>query len=297
MFRHMLPSSQPGQRRCSLTTVRSVPSSELDREALLVAYDSQVRAAETPHLADGASTERDGPVIRIVGQYRGFVSGPVDLGVDGADLDALIARQRDVFAARGEAVEWKTRGHDRPADLTDHLLAAGFVPEEQETVMIAVAADLADPDPPLPGGVTIRRTAAEHDMDQIAVMESTVWGIDLSWMAGDLAGRMRRDPEQLVVLVAEAGGEVVSAAWLALPRDIEFAGLWGGATLEGWRGHGIYRALVARRAVTAEERGVRYLQVDASEDSRPILERLGFVAITTTTPYVWTPPSATGPGH
>jgi hypothetical protein len=29
--------------------------------------------------------------------------------------------------------------------------------------------------------------------------------------------------------------------------------------------------------------------VDASDDSRPILERLGFVAVTTTTPYVWSP--------
>jgi hypothetical protein len=48
-------------------------------------------------------------------------------------------------------------------------------------------------------------------------------------------------------------------------------------------------ALVARRAQVAAARGVRFLQVDASDDSRPILERLGFVAITTTTPYVWTP--------
>jgi hypothetical protein len=30
--------------------------------------------------------------------------------------------------------------------------------------------------------------------------------------------------------------------------------------------------------------------VDASSDSAPILRRLGFQAITTTTPYVWTPP-------
>ena len=35
--------------------------------------------------------------------------------------------------------------------------------------------------------------------------------------------------------------------------------------------------------------GVHYLQVDASEASRPILERLGFTPITTTTPYIWTP--------
>lgn len=43
------------------------------------------------------------------------------------------------------------------------------------------------------------------------------------------------------------------------------------------------------RNLPAAARGVRFLQVDASDDSRPILERLGFVAITTTTPYVWTP--------
>jgi hypothetical protein len=36
-------------------------------------------------------------------------------------------------------------------------------------------------------------------------------------------------------------------------------------------------------------RGYRYLQVDASAESRPILERLGFVCLAQTTPYVWSP--------
>jgi GNAT superfamily N-acetyltransferase len=94
---------------------------------------------------------------------------------------------------------------------------------------------------------------------------------------------------QFAVFVAEAGGQVVSSAWLVFKPGTQFAGLWGGATRPGWRGRGIYRALVARRAQFAAARGVRFLQVDASDDSRPILERLGFVAITTTTPYVWTP--------
>jgi hypothetical protein len=48
---------------------------------------------------------------------------------------------------------------------------------------------------------------------------------------------------------------------------------------------------VAVRARLAAEQGYRYLQVDASDDSRPILERLGFNAVTITTPYVWSPPS------
>ena len=62
------------------------------------------------------------------------------------------------------------------------------------------------------------------------------------------------------------------------------------ATLQRWRRRGIYRALVAARARLAVQRGYRYLQVDASDDSRPILERLGFVPLTITVPYVFTPP-------
>ena len=41
----------------------------------------------------------------------------------------------------------------------------------------------------------------------------------------------------------------------------------------------------------AVKRGYTYLTVDASEDSRPILERVGFTRLAVTTPYIWTPPS------
>ena len=82
-----------------------------------------------------------------------------------------------------------------------------------------------------------------------------------------------------------------SARARALRASLPGSPLWGGATLEEWRGRGIYRALVARRAQVAAENGRRYLETDASDDSRPILERLGFVAVTTTTPYVWSPPA------
>jgi hypothetical protein len=92
-----------------------------------------------------------------------------------------------------------------------------------------------------------------------------------------------------VVLTAEAGARVVAAGWVIFVPGSDFAGLWGGSTLREWRGRGIYRALVARRAQLATARGVPYLQVDASSDSAPILRRLGFQALTTTTPYVWTP--------
>jgi len=50
---------------------------------------------------------------------------------------------------------------------------------------------------------------------------------------------------------------------------------------------GIYRALVAYRAQLAAARGYRYLYVDASPDSQPILARLEFSSLARTTPYIW----------
>jgi GNAT superfamily N-acetyltransferase len=255
-----------------------------DAVTLLAAYDEHLRPAEVTNLEAGAWAEADGPVHRIVAEHRGFISSPRDLGIGGSELDALIARQRDFFAARGQSVEWKTRSHDLPTDLPQRLRAAGFQPEDEETIVIGLAADQAS-DPVLPAGVRIRQTDADADMRRIGEMETEVWGQDLTWLGENLIARKAH----LAVFVAEADDRVVSAAWLAFKYGKHFGGLWGGSTLPEWRRQGIYRALVRRRAQLAVEMGLRYLQVDASDDSRPILERLGFTPVTKTTPYVWSP--------
>ncbi|MFJ2621333.1 hypothetical protein [Glutamicibacter sp. NPDC087344] len=111
-------------------------------------------------------------------------------GIDGlsvSELDSLIHRLRDYFSNRGEAVEWKTYGHDRP-DRPVRLRLAGFEPEETETVVIGNATELAAAAEP-PHGVTIRETTAREDFERIAHMESEVWGKDWSWLAEDLASR------------------------------------------------------------------------------------------------------------
>ena len=263
-----------------------------DTETLLRAYDQQMRGIGNPG-RPGLVIERDGPVLRAAGQHRGFVTTSPDLGVDGPELDALIARQRDYFAARGEAVEWKTRGHDLPASLTGRLRAAGFVPEDQETVVIGVAADIAA-DPVAPDGTTLREVTADADLRAIAAMESTIWGVDLSYLGEELIVRRASAPGDITFfsVTDDTAGQVVSAAWIIYHPGTDFAYLSGGSTLEAWRKRGIYRTLVAVRARQAAMRGTRYLMVDASDDSSPILRRLGFQAVTTTTPYVWTPPAA-----
>jgi hypothetical protein len=52
-----------------------------------------------------------------------------------------------------------------------------------------------------------------------------------------------------------------------------------GSTLPGWRGRGAYRALVRARWDAAVAAGTPVLVTQAGAMSRPILERLGFVAV------------------
>jgi GNAT superfamily N-acetyltransferase len=274
-----------------------------DPSTLLAAYDKQLRAHVPDPLPAGATVERDGPLLRFVGLGRGGFLSYVDLGgLSGDDLDGLIARQRDYFAGRGEQVEWKLHGHDEPEDLPQRLRAAGFEPEEQETILVGPVAPLAATMPVLPEGVRLREVSARADLDRIEQLEEAVWGGDShGGLADALEKEIAADPQALTVLVADAvpadapqgppgaADELLSAGWVRYVAGTGFATLWGGSTLPQWRGRGIYKALVVHRARLADQRGYPYLQVDASDDSRPILERLGFIPITTTTPYVFKP--------
>ncbi|MFI5474604.1 GNAT family N-acetyltransferase [Streptomyces cacaoi] len=197
-------------------------------------------------------------------------------------MDGFIRKQRDRFTRLGQVVEWKHYGHDLP----DRLRFAGFAPEDAETVMIGQAVSLAKA-VDLPPGVELREVGSRSDLERIRAMEEAVWGIDHSWLPDALEQEMRGSGDPCAVVVAEVGGDVVCAAWVRFHEGTDFASFWGGSTIENWRGNGIYRALAAYRAALAVSRGFRYVQVDASSDSKPILARLGLLAVATTTPYVW----------
>jgi GNAT superfamily N-acetyltransferase len=174
------------------------------------------------------------------------------------DVAPLVARMREVPGY----VEWKHYGHDRPVDLPERLLAAGLRPRDQESLLVAEAASIPATDLELEIApqeyVELAATVFEHRFD-------------LS--------------ERTVPVVCRADGLAVSGGRIDFYAS-DFAGLHGGVTLPAYRGRGFYTATVAKRAEIARERGYRFLFVDALPTSRPILERLGFTAISTTTPYV-----------
>jgi GNAT superfamily N-acetyltransferase len=210
------------------------------------------------------------------------------------DVDALIAETVAHFEAipQVEEFEWKTRGHDWPPDLDARLRAHGFEPEEVETVMVGEATSLAV-DVELPEGVTVRRVDQLPERDEV-VLEATAVARSIfgDGPSGEqMLARLDRTQglEQFWVAEADVAGgrRVVCSGRLARVEGTEFAGVWGGSTLPEWRGKGIYRALTAARARSALADGVRYINSDCTAMSRPILERSGLVAVTTTTPYIW----------
>jgi hypothetical protein len=257
-----------------------------ERAALLAAYDAQLRGEA--EIQGAVSWDHVGPLWRGLFTDGAFVSYESLEGVE--DVDALIADTVAYFAAipQVKEFEWKTRGHDWPPDLDARLRAHGLEPEDLETVMVGEATHLAV-DVELPPGVVVRRV--DQAADRVAVIT------EASAVAAKIFGDGPTGEEMLRRLdrmegreqfwVAEADGQVVCSGRLTTVEGTEFAGVWGGSTLPEWRGKGIYRALTAARARSALAEGVRYIQSDCTPMSRPILERSGLVAVTTTTPYIW----------
>ncbi|HEY3557593.1 MAG TPA: GNAT family N-acetyltransferase, partial [Kribbella sp.] len=200
------------------------------------------------------------------------------------------------FRERGLPFEWKTYAYDEPADLGERLLRAGFSRETPETLILGEVDRILDRarerPSALPSKVRLRQADGPADYRKIAALTDSLWHNGQERIVDRLAGEARMFPDRLSVFLVEdvlTDGPAVSAAWIRFHPGTGFASLWGGGTSPEWRRRGLYGALLGHRARLAKERGYEFLRVDASEDSRPILQKLGLHAVTTTTPYEWTP--------
>ncbi|MFI2618268.1 GNAT family N-acetyltransferase [Streptomyces sp. NPDC018584] len=262
----------------------------MDHAAVLAAYDQQIRR-DARSEGSGTRLERIGGVVRQTGSEHDW-NGVLWADLDARTADDVIAEQVRHFTDAGREFEWKLHSYDRPADLAERLLAAGFVADPLETVMVADS-DGLPAGPELPEGIRLLPVTDAAGVELMAEAHLAAFGEGDAALSEQLAKRvlaqLTETPDEIVAVVAMAGDRPVCGARLEFRPGTDFAGLWGGGTAPEWRGKGIYRATVAHRARTAAERGYRYLQVDASADSRPILARLGFTTLCTTTPYVYRP--------
>lgn len=260
----------------------------MDVNKLRADFDEQVRRNTTTPRRGVAEIRAADDVlceIAVPGQGRSCVCWS---DLDAGTADEVIAAQVDFFRRRGEAFEWQLLGYDRPADLGDRLIRAGFVADEEEVLLFAETARIAR-DVPAPEGI---RLVEVHD--EAGVEAATSTQEDLLPGSARRARHVNRllaglADDHAALVLAMAGDEPVCSATISFGPGTEFAGFHSAATRTGWRGRGIYRAIVAYRARLAAARGLRHLRVETTPMSRPILRRLGFEPVTTTTTYVWTP--------
>lgn len=203
-----------------------------------------------------------------------------------ASADDVICEQMSYFASIGQDFEWKLYDHDQPSNLKERLRSQGFTIEGAEAIMVL---DLQDTPEILrqPVRHPVQRITDPATLVDVQTVRQQVWDEDTSWLVDFLGGGLSRAPDQMSVYVAYVGKQPASAAWIYFPGHSQFASMWGGATVPGFRQQGLYTALVAVRAQEALARQVRFLTVDAMPMSRPILERLGFETIAISYPCKW----------
>jgi GNAT superfamily N-acetyltransferase len=262
----------------------------MDRVEMLALYDRYDRREAAPV---GRRVERSPFLTREVGA-PGRPSWIAWSDLADADADAVIAEEVAYWTALGQEVEWKVHAHDRPADLRERLLAAGFEPDDEEALM---ALDLRRAPPWVEGdaGHDVHEAGAEG-LDAVATVIAGVWPDEVDHFIARYRDGGVAATERARFFVAYDGATPVAAGWTeASGPATPFLGLWGGAVLPTHRGRGLYRAIVAARARYARAKGYRFLTVDAGPMSRPILERLGFERLTTIMACTWRPhPSGRG---
>jgi GNAT superfamily N-acetyltransferase len=256
----------------------------MDIQEVLALYDQQMRRDIA---YPDSRREAVPPVVRGI-DHHGQRSFVLYSQLEGHDVDRVINEQIRYFEALGHDFEWKVFSHDYPRDLKEILQARGFDIEEAETILVFDTENAPDA---LLQPVThdVRRITDTAKIDDVLSVERAVWEDDMVWLDERLRQQLRDTPDYVSVYVDYVDDRPASSAWITFHEGTDFAGLWGGSTLPEYRGRGLYTALLAVRLQEARARSFRYLTIDASPMSRPIVEKHGFQAISTATPCVWYP--------
>ncbi len=232
---------------------------------------------------------------------RGFVLYRDLSGIEGQDLDELIARQVRVFAGAERAlrmeVAWpRPAGGPAAAAARRGIRARGDGDDRDR----ARHRDRQGRASSLPDGVSLREVTKPQRLRT-----------DRFTRAGSVERRGRprmgrrhaRDPSvpSTRARLPSSWRRPVQERRLRRPgsgceRGTRTSRPSGAVrTLPEWRRRGIYLGYGGPSGEPGRRAGLSaFSKRTPRDDSRPILERLGFTAVTTTTPWVWSPPTVPG---
>lgn len=191
----------------------------------------------------------------------------------------------EIASATGHAksLMWKLYGHDGPRNLRAHLLARGFVDHEPCALMAAPVERIASALGAASKEIVTRQLATAAELDAYQEIWDSVWPDAPNSRYVNDYRQLATDCDPGVAFFAgfSATNEPVSSGYMFHAPQAPFALLCGGATKAAWRNRHAYSTMLAARAKCAQQRGAAYLAVEASPQSQPILERLGFERLST----------------
>jgi hypothetical protein len=179
------------------------------------------------------------------------------------------------------ALCWRIHGDDSPRDaLIACLLANGFARDADATQHFIAPETLVTNTQrvKIPSGIEIRELVSPLELEAYALVWDDVWpSMPNARYVRDYQLLMESGERGFRFWAAFEGIMAVSTAYIVHPTGNPMALLCGGATRKGYQRRGIYYALVAARARAAQAAGVKTLCVDASSESAPVLQKMGFM--------------------
>ncbi len=268
-----------------------------DPQALLALYDDTMRRNAHPAGMQPEPLPHLSRYTTSSGSQRYVMWHGFDDRDAGQHVDAELA------AVRGHAdvLMWKLYGHDRAHDaLRAALLARGFAENDPSTLMAAAVDTVLAALPAVASGpLAARQLTTVRDLDAYQAIWDDVWpGAPNARYVNDYKSRVEQNDLGVLFFAGFApDGEGVTSGYMFHHPGDPFALLCGGGTKARWRRQHAYTLMLTVRAQAAAARGARYLAVEASAESQPILTRLGFQPLSTLMFYEKhiAPPSAPAP--
>ena len=209
--------------------------------------------------------------------------------LDEGNADAVIQEVLDFFAGQGKAFGWLVGPRSTPADLVERLGWAGLQ-------RISESAGMAHFDPsiflPTNPAVHVWEASAEDFetagwlmAEGMGVAQEQTRAVTEALFFGE--GPVGR---RIYLATVEGAEHPVGFASMVYVPDQPIVHLASAATLAGYRGQGIYTALVARRLADAHQDGAEVATIHANRaTSAAICRKLGFEEIASLDLLAWYP--------
>ncbi len=203
--------------------------------------------------------------------------------------EAALEQVHNRFAAQGKGYGWIVSPLSRPADLGRRLERLGHENVLELTGMVYTHLDASIP---ANSAVTVRPVTAQ-DLEVAVPLLSESLGFTLEGARATVeALASSPDPIHRRAYLAYVKGSPAPVAYASMIffPDQPVVELYCAATLEAYRGQGVYTSLVARRLADAYREGARAAVIQAvSTTSAPICQKLGFKELFRMSWYVWEP--------